>query len=254
VNNSGQPADSGGSGQVGEPPQPTDSDDSAQPAVSVAAAVSAKPDGLQEPSAAQPPWRKETLSLHVSQMRDMDTVDTCRMRLVALRTRIETNWPMTGRGVFNRGQGLSREATADITALLVALPTPLPLQAGGDPEPIIRETDTDMREVTGRAVDAGFALLEGATLETIYRGHVKMLEDHRPHAAEPIVVSNLTVGVLVATIIGTLDAIAETVLDVRGVGKDGASTPKAGNKPGPVQETAPPQPAPPKRGRRVPRI
>ena len=71
-----------------------------------------------------------------------------------------------------------------------------------------------MREVAGRAVDAGLALLEGATLETIYRGHVNMLEDHHPDAAEPIVVSNLTVGVLVATIIGTLDAISETVMGV----------------------------------------
>ena len=248
MNDSGQPCDSGDSGQVGEPALPT------APTAPTPGAAPAKHDGLQEPSAAETPWRRETLASQGSQMRDMDTVDTCRMRLVALRTRIETNWPLTGRGIFNRGQGLSREAAADITALLVALPTPLPLQAGGEPEPIIRDTDTDMRDVTGRAVDAGLALLEGATLETIYRGHVKMLEDHRPHAAEAIVVSNLTVGVLVATIIGTLDAIAETVMDVRGVGKDGASTHKAGDKPSPVKETAAPQPAPPKRGRRVPRI
>jgi len=241
----GQPADSG---QIGGTTQP---------------AESAEPDRPQEPGAAEDAWRRATLAAHVSQRRSMDTVDTCRMRLVALRTRIETNWPQTGGLLFNRGQGLGREATADIAALLVALPTPLPLQGGGEPEPIMRETDTDLREVAGRAVDAGLALLEGATLETIYRGHVKMLEDHRPHAAEAIVVSNLTVGVLVATIIGTLDAISETVMGSSAAGKDakgklpvdgGVSTQKAGNKPGPAKEAAPPHPAPPKRGRIVPRI
>jgi len=168
----------------------------------------------------------------------MDTVDTCRMRLLTLRARIETNWPMTGGGVFKRGQGMSRDATADIAALLVALPTPLPLMAGGDPEPIIRETDTDMREVAGRAVDAGLALLDGTTLETIYRGHVKMLEDYHPDA----------------TIIGTLDAISETVMETPGGGKKAASTRKAGHKPGRVNKAAPPKAAPPKRGNSVPHI
>lgn len=253
MNDSGQPADKGDSGQVGGSAQPAES--AAAPAAAAsAAAASAQPDGPQEPSAAEIAWRKATLAADVSQMRGMDTVDTCRMRLVALRTRIETNWPQTRGGVFNRGQGLSREATADVRALLVALPTPLPLQAGGEPEPIICEVDTDMREVTGRAVDAGLALLEGTTLETIYRGHVKMLEDDHPGAAEPIVVSNLSVGVLVATIIGALDAISETVMEAAGDGKDGASTHKAGNKPEPVKEAAPPRAAPPKRGRIVPRI
>jgi len=247
------------SGQVGGSAQPAES--AAAPAAAAsaaapaaAAAESARPDGPQEPSAAEIAWRKATLAADVSQMRGMDTLDTCRMRLVALRTRIETNWPQTRGGVFNRGQGLSREATADVRALLVALPTPLPLQAGGEPEPIIREVDTDMREVTGRAVDAGLALLEGTTLETIYRGHVKMLEDYHPGAAEPIVVSNLSVGVLVATIIGALDAISETVMEAAGDGKHGASTHKAGNKPEPVKEAAPSRAAPPKRGRIVPRI
>ena len=244
----GQPADSG---QIGGTTQPAES------------AASAEPDRPQEPGAAEDAWRRATLAARVSQRRSMDTVDTCRMRLVALRTRIETNWPQTGGLLFNRGQGLGREATADIAALLVALPTPLPLQVGGEPEPIMRETDTDLREVAGRAVDAGLALLEGTTLETIHQGHVKILEDYHPGAPEPIIVSNLTVGVLVATIIGTLDAISETVMGSSAAGKDakgklpvdgGVSTQKAGNKPGPAKEAAPPHPAPPKRGRSVPRI
>ena len=250
----GQPADSGDSGQIGGTTQPAESAESAE---------SAEPDRPLEPGAAEDAWRRATLAAYVSQRRSIDTVDTCRMRLVALRTRIETNWPQTGGLLFNRGQGLGREATADIAALLVALPTPLPLQAGGEPEPIMRETDTDLREVAGRAVDAGLALLEGTTLETIYHGHVKMLEDYHPGAPEPIIVSNLTVGVLVATIIGTLDAISETVMGSSAAGKDakgklpvdgGVSTQKAGNKPGPAKEAAPPHPAPPKRGRSVPRI
>jgi hypothetical protein len=228
--------------------------DSGKPADSGQVGASAQPGGPQEPGAPETELRKATLAAQVSQMGGMDTVDTCRMRLVALRTRIETNWPRTGGLLFKRGQGLSPEATADIAALLVALPTPLPLHAGGEPEPIIRETDTDMREVAGRAVDAGLALLEDATLETIYRGHVKMLEDYHPDAAEPIIVGNLTVGVLVATIIGTLDAISETVMEAPRVGRDGASPQTAGKKPDPVKEAAPPHAAPPKRGRSVPRI
>lgn len=237
----GRPVDSGDSGQIGESTQP------AEPA------ASAEPGDLQESDAQEVAWRRATLAAFFSQARSMDTVDACRLRLVALRTRIETNWPQTGSLLFHRGQGLGREATADITALLVALPTPLPLQAGGEPEPIIRETDTDMREVAGRAVDAGFALLEGATLETIYHGDVKMLEDYDPGAPEPIIVSDLTVGVLVATIIGTLDAISETVMGSSAAGKGAkGKLPVDGGVS--TQEAVPPHTAPPKRGRIVPRI
>jgi hypothetical protein len=205
-------------------------------------AASAEPDGPQEPGVAEDARRRATLAAYFSQSRGMDTVDTYRMRLVALRARIETNWPQTGSLLFKRGQGLGREATADIAALLVALPTPLPLQAGGEPEPIMRETDTDMREVAGRAVDAGLALLDGTTLETIYHGHVKMIENYHP---------------------GTLEAISETVMGSSAAGKGakgklpadgGVSTQKPGKGPGPRKEAAPPHTAPPKRGRIVPRI
>jgi|SRR5664280_2164439 len=248
MSNIGQPAGSGDSGQIGPPSKP---------------AESAESGGAQEPGAAEDAWRRATIAAYLSQRRSTDTVETCRMRLVALRTRIETNWPQTGGVLFKRGQGLSREATADISALLVALPTPLPMRAGGDPEAIMRETDTDMREVAGRAVDAGLALLEGTTLETIHQGDVKILEDYHPGAREPIIVSDLTVGVLVSTIIGTLDAISETVMGSLAAGKDaksklpvdgGASTQKPGSKAGPVKQAAPPHAAPPKRGRSVPRI
>jgi hypothetical protein len=143
----------------------------------------------------------------------LDSVDGCRMRLVSLRTRIETNWPAAGGRFFNRGQSLHPENRADISELLVGLPTPLPLVAGGEPETVFCDDDTDLMEIAGRAVDAGFALLEGATLETVYQGDVSMLESRRPEALEPIVVSRPTVGLLVATIIGTLEAISEIIAD-----------------------------------------
>jgi hypothetical protein len=180
-------------------------------------------------------------------MRDLDTVDTCRMRLLALRTRVEGNWPTGGR-FLNRGGGLARDSEMMIEDLLVALPTPLPLVPGGDPETIFCQDDTDLRAVAGRAVDAGLALLDGSNLGATYAGQVSMLESHRPGALQPIVVSDPTVGLLVATIIGTLEAISERI---------GQSGTKAA-----VAKAADPQPdgssearwVPPKRGRVVPRI
>jgi len=179
----------------------------------------------------------------------LDTVDGCRMRLLALRTRIETNWPEPGGALFRRGRGLSREVTEDIASLLIALPTPLPIHPGTAPQPICRPTDADMREVAGRAVDAGLALLEGATLETVYQGHVKILEDYRPEADESIIVSNFTVGVLAATIIGTLEAIAELL--VKESGGDQRIKPRRHEE---VRTAPPPHRSHSKRGPGVPRI
>ncbi len=250
--------------------QPARSGDSHRAAKSAEAEQSAEAAKSAEPEQSETPPMESAraiLAARLVELRGMDTVDTCRIRLLSLRTRIETNWPEGGGPIFRRGQGLSREATADIAALLVALPTPLPLRAGGEPQPIIYQTDTDMRAVAGRAVDAGLTLLEGTTLESIYPGHLKMLESHHPNAIEPITVSNPTVGVLVATIIGTLEAIWETVMDAPRAGKDararepgigGATARRVGAQSDPVPEAVPlpalPQTAPPKRGRRVPRI
>jgi hypothetical protein len=243
--------------------QPDGSGDPEQAGNSEQSMVPAGPGSLMDATATDTAWRAATVSARISHASGMDTVDACRMRLLALRTRIETNWPQRGGALFNRDPGLGPQANADISSLLIALPTPLPLQAGGEPEAIVRETDTDMCEVAGRAVDAGLALLEGATLETIYPGHVKMLEDYHPNSPEPITVANPTVGVLVAMIIGTLDAVSEIVLasatpgmDAMGklLGDGGASIQKALTKLGRAMEAAPPHPAPPKRGRSVPRI
>ena len=149
------------------------------------------------------------LAATTSNMSGLDTVDTCRMRLLALRTRIETSWPTPSRRFFKRGEAMDRHTRTDIAELLQGLPTPLPLHAGAEPESIICDTDVDLRPVPGRAVDAGLALLAGSTLDTPYPYSVTMLQSHKPVARGSIVVSEPTVGLIVATIIGTLDAVAE---------------------------------------------
>jgi hypothetical protein len=154
---------------------------------------------------------REALAARIGEMHGMDTLDACRFRLVALRTRIETNWPQ-GAGILHRQGGLTRDTAATIADLLAALPTPLPGHPGGVPEPIIVSTDTDLRVVAGRAVDAGLALLEGSSMDSTYLGSVAMLATYGPTPADPIVVVNPTIGLLVATIIGTLDAISESIL------------------------------------------
>jgi hypothetical protein len=55
------------------------------------------------------------------------------------------------------------------------------------------------------------ALLAGASLETVYPGEVTLFESRRPGAAVPITLSDPTVGLLVATIIATLEAISELI-------------------------------------------
>lgn len=198
------------------------------------------------------------LAARIAELRALDTVDTCRMRLLTLRARIEGDWPLGGGNVFRRGRVLGAESQTLIAELLVALPTPLPLNAGDEPEAIISDLDTDLRAVAGRAVDAALALLDGGNLETTYPGQVSMFESHAPGALEPMVVSQPTVGLLIATIIGTLEAISETIND---------TAPKAtgGKAPrGKTDAAAPTQPeevrgAPkhskqPPRARRVPRI
>jgi hypothetical protein len=147
----------------------------------------------------------------VADLRRLDSADNCRIRLLSIRTRIETNWPAGGGFLFRRAQGLDPASHAVIADLLVSLPTPLPMRPGGEPEAIILDTDTDLRAVAGRAVDAALALLDGVAMESKYPGDVTMLDSYRPDAREPIVVSEPTVGLLVATVIGTLEAIYERI-------------------------------------------
>jgi hypothetical protein len=163
---------------------------------------------MKEPAESQP---SHPLTARAAVVSGLDTVDHCRMRLIALRTRIESNWPTAGGRFLHRSSGLGQQSHSSIEGLLVALPTPLPVVVGGEPEALISDTDTDLMCVAGRAVDAAFALLDGATMETEYPGDVTLLVSRRPGAIEPIVVSKPTVGLLVATIIGTLEAISETV-------------------------------------------
>jgi hypothetical protein len=200
---------------------------------------------------------RRTLLPEAVDMRDLDSVDNCRMRLLTLRTRIEHNWPTAGGRLFSRRPGLSDESAVAIRGLLVALPTPLPLHAGQEPECIISETETDLHLASGRAVDAALALLEGSTLETPYPGQVTILEATEAGAPEPIVVSQPTVGLLVATMIGTLEAISEEINEPSRAGKRHKAAPAKPAAP----RTAPPDaadsarsPKPSSRGPSVPRI
>jgi hypothetical protein len=155
----------------------------------------------------QPSGRGDLVA-RIRDLRGMDTVDGYRLRLLSLRTRVETNWPASG-GTVLRRKGMDKEIAASIADLLVVLPTPLPLAPGTEPQPIITGADTDLQAVAGRAVDAAMALLELGSTDAIYPGEVKMLESNRPGALDPITVSRPSVGLLLATIIGTLEAISD---------------------------------------------
>ncbi len=152
--------------------------------------------------------------------RGLDSVDACRLRLVSLRTRIDTNWPEGGG--FLRRRGSRPEASDPIGRLLGALPSPLPLHPGGPPEPIMGDGDADLRSVVGRAVDAAMTLLEADSLEATYPGNVSMLAGLSPATdaagAEAVELSEPTVGLLVATIIGTLEAVSEKLIPSGGRG------------------------------------
>lgn len=155
------------------------------------------------------PSESLNMAARIGALHGMDTVDGYRFRLVALRTRIETNWPASAGGFPRRGKGLGKAMEASIADLLVALPTPLPLASGGKPQPLITDTDSDLRAVAGRAVDAALALLDAGSVDATYPGEVRMLGSYRPDALDPITVSGPSVGLLVATIIGTLEAISD---------------------------------------------
>jgi hypothetical protein len=179
---------------------------------------------------------------------ELDTIDRCRMRLLTLRARVETNWPAGGNWL-RRASALAAESHSRISELLLALPTPLPLHPGGEPETIFRHDDTDLRVVAGRAVDAALNLLDESSLDAKYQGHVSMLESHDPAAREPIVIADPTVGLIVATVIGTLEAISEEL----GVAPSGA-TRRSGSAPPPRPQETPALPPHPNREGRVPRI
>jgi hypothetical protein len=152
----------------------------------------------------------QSLDERIAELRRFDSVDDSRRRLVSIRTRIDTNWPSPG-GLLRRGPNLDRATQATIADLLAALPYPLPLEVGGEPVPLIKEGQTDLRAAAGRAVDAAMALLTGTSLETVYPGEVTFFESHRPGGAGPITVVDPTVGLLVATIIATLEAVSELI-------------------------------------------
>jgi hypothetical protein len=180
----------------------------------------------------------QSLDERIAELRRFDSVDDSRRRLVSMRTRIDTNWPSPG-GLLRRGPGLDPATQATIVDLLAALPCPLPLEAGGEPVPLIEAGEVDLRAAAGRAVDAAMALLTGTSLDTVYPGEITLFESHRPGGAEPITVSDPTVGLLVATIIATLEAISELI------------GPRLDSRAGAPSEPSPTTPAKPKKGRDV---
>jgi hypothetical protein len=152
----------------------------------------------------------QSLDQRIAELRRFDSVDDARRRLVSIRTRIETNWPNPG-GLLRRGPGLDPPIQATIGDLLAALPCPLALEPGGEPRPLIKDGELDLRAAAGRAVDAAMTLLAGASLDTVYPGEITLFESRRAGAAVPITLSDPTVGLLVATIIATLEAISELI-------------------------------------------
>lgn len=152
------------------------------------------------------------LAARIDELRRIDRVDSYRFRLLALRTRIQLDWPAAGGRRFHRQKGLAGVSEGTISDLLVALPAPLPLAPGEPPVPLMIDGETDLKAVAGRAVDAALALLVGNSLDAPYPGEVRMLESLHPDALEPISVSQPSVGLLVATIIGTLEAIHEQLV------------------------------------------
>jgi hypothetical protein len=173
-----------------------------------------------------------SLDQRIAELRGFDSVDDSRRRLVSIRTRIETNWPNPG-GLLRRGPSLDPLAQATIADLLAALPCPLPLEPGGEPHPLIKDGEADLRAAAGRAVDAAMSLLAGASLETVYPGEVTLFESRQPGAAVPITLSDPTVGLLVATIIATLEAISELI------GQKPQSRPGAASKASPASSAKP---------------
>lgn len=147
----------------------------------------------------------------------LDSVDACRLRLTALRVRINTNWPASS-GLLRRPK--RPESHDTLRALMAALPTPLPLERSGVPEALMRESDTDLRAIAERAVDAAMLLLDAGSLDAVYRGEVTMLAGLGASTSvagpEPVVLSDPTVGLLVATIIGTLEAVSESLIPSSG--------------------------------------
>src|ERR1035437_5194701 len=67
-------------------------------------------------------------------LRELDTIDRCRMRLLTLRARVETNWPAGGNWL-RRGSGLAAGLEATISAPLVAPPPPSPQETPAPPPP-----------------------------------------------------------------------------------------------------------------------
>jgi hypothetical protein len=146
----------------------------------------------------------------------LDSVDAARLRVMALKARIDAYWPAESSGLLKRR---AKDKDDDVlTRLVAALPTPLPCDLPGVPVALVRESDTDLRVPIGRAVDAALLLMEDDDLERQCPGKVNMFAnlaavDDRAWRPDAIEVADPSVGLIVGTIIGILEAIAERLMN-----------------------------------------
>jgi hypothetical protein len=144
----------------------------------------------------------------------LDSVDAARLRVMALRARIDAYWPAESGGLLKRR---AKDKDDVLTRLVAALPTPLPCDLPGVPVDVVRESDADLRVPISRAVDAALLLMEDDDLERKCPGKVNMFAnlgavDDRAWRPDAIEVVDPSVGLIVGTIIGILEAIAERLM------------------------------------------
>jgi hypothetical protein len=137
--------------------------------------------------------------------------DDYRQRLLGLRSRIIFAWPpepSRGEKLLHRG-GLSRKSTERLQVLLLAFPTPLPLEVGGKPDFIMRPKGTDLRAAIDRVVDAAFVLLGQEDLLSPYEGYVTVMGTGRPEEVGIKTLVKPPVFEVVSLIIEGLEAVIQ---------------------------------------------
>ena len=138
-----------------------------------------------------------------------------RQRLLGLRSRIVFAWPPepTRREKLLGHGGLSRKSTERLREILLAFPTPLPLEVGGKPDFIIRPEDTDLLGAIDRAVDAAFALLGQEDMLSEYEGYVTVMGTGRPEEIGIKTLVKPQVFEVVSLIIEGLEAVIKCLRD-----------------------------------------
>jgi hypothetical protein len=143
------------------------------------------------------------------------TPDDYRQRLLGLRSRIVFAWPPESNRrekLLGRG-GLSHKSTEMMRTLLLAFPTPLPLEMGGKPDYIMRPEETDLLGAIDRAVDAAFALLSQEDMLSEYPGYVTVMGTGRPEEVGIKTLVKPQIFEVVSLIIEGLEAVIKCLRD-----------------------------------------